>query len=213
VPETTARRDEILATAAALFARKGIKATTVREIGDAVGVLSGSLYYHFDSKDTMAREILMDFLTAIQKRYATVLAGATDAADGLRRLVLASLQLAREKPHATALYQNELHYLRENPRFGDIQEAAADVQRTWLDLIERGVAEGSFRADIPPRVFHRLVRDAVWLSSRSLRTDREYPAERLATDITSIVLHGFAAGSPQADLPQAGLPQAGDLAD
>ncbi|HTU75774.1 MAG TPA: TetR/AcrR family transcriptional regulator [Trebonia sp.] len=196
--ETTARRDEILAAAAVLFARKGIKSTTVREIGDAVGVLSGSLYYHFDSKEAMAREILMDFLTAIQKRYATVLTGATDAADGLRRLVHASLQLAREKPHATALYQNELHYLRENPRFSDVQEAAADVQRTWLDLIERGVAEGSLRADIPPRVFHRLVRDAVWLSSRSLRTDREYPAERLARDITSIVLHGFAAASSQA---------------
>jgi AcrR family transcriptional regulator len=197
VTETTARRDEILAAAAVLFARKGIRATTVREIGDAVGVLSGSLYYHFDSKDTMAKEILMDFLTAIQKRYATVLAGATDAAGGLRQLVLASLQLARDKPHATALYQNELHYLRENPRFSDVQEAAADVQRTWLDLIERGVADGSFRGDIPPRVFHRLVRDAVWLSSRSLRNDREYPAERLASDITSIVLHGFAAGSPR----------------
>jgi len=198
VTETTARRDEILAAAAVLFARKGIKATTVREIGDVVGVLSGSLYYHFDSKDTMAREILMDFLTAIQKRYATVLAGSSDAADGLRQLVGASLQLARDKPHATAIYQNELHYLRENPRFSDVQEAAADVQRTWLDLIERGVAEGSFRADIPPRTFHRLVRDAVWLSGRSVRTDRDYPAERVADDITTIVLHGFAAGSPQA---------------
>jgi hypothetical protein len=48
----------------------------------------------------------------------------------------------------------------------------------------------------------------VWLSGRSLRTDRDYPAERLASDITSIVLHGFAAGSALADLPQGRLPQA-----
>src|SRR5215469_6629312 len=111
--ESQARRDEILAAAAELFARKGIKATTVREIGDAVGVQSGSLYYHFDSKDAMAREILMDFLTAIQKRYATALSGATGAADGLRQLIAASVRLAHDKPDATVIYQNEIHYLRE----------------------------------------------------------------------------------------------------
>ena len=43
---------------------------------------------------------------------------------------------------------------------------AADIQRTWLLVIEKGVADGSFRSDIAPRVFYRLIRDAVWLSGR-----------------------------------------------
>jgi AcrR family transcriptional regulator len=188
-----ARREEILAIAAELFARKGIKATTVREIGDAVGVQSGSLYYHFDSKDTMAREILMDFLTAIQDRYAKALAETRDAADALRQLILASLQLTREKPHATTIYQNELAYLREDPRFREVQAASADVRRAWLDVIERGVAEGTFRDDVSPKVFHRLVRDAVWLSGRWHHAEDDHSAEQLADDITSIFLHGFAA--------------------
>jgi TetR/AcrR family transcriptional regulator, cholesterol catabolism regulator len=191
--ESPARREEILASAAGLFARKGIKATTVREIGDAVGVQSGSLYYHFDSKDTMAREILMDFLTTIQDRYAKALAGTKDAADALRQLILASLQLTREKPHATTIYQNELAYLREDPRFREVLAASADVRRAWLDVIERGVAEGTFRDDVSPKVFHRLVRDAVWLSGRWHHAEDDHSAERLADDITSIFLHGFAA--------------------
>ena len=188
-----ARREEILASAAELFASKGIKATTVREIGDAVGVQSGSLYYHFDSKDTMAREILVDFLTAIQDRYAKALAETRDAADALRQLILVSLQLTREKPHATTIYQNELAYLREDPRFREVQAASADVRRAWLDVIERGVAEGTFRDDVSPKVFHRLVRDAVWLSGRWHHAEDDHSAERLADDITSIFLHGFAA--------------------
>lgn len=191
--EPQGRRDEILATAAELFASKGIKATTVREIGDAVGVQSGSLYYHFDSKDAMAREILTDFLTAIQKRYAAALSGAGDATDGLRQLIAASVRLAHEKPHATAIYQNEIHYLRENPKFADILAAGADVQQAWLDLITRGVAEGSFRSDVSPRVFHRLVRDAVWLSGRYHRSADERATGQLAADITAIFLDGFAA--------------------
>ena len=188
-----ARREEILASAAELFARKGIKATTVREIGDAVGVQSGSLYYHFDSKDTMAWEILMDFLTAIRDRYAKALAETGDAADALRQLILTSLQLTREKPYATTIYQNELAYLREDPRFRDVQAASGDVRRAWMDVIERGVAEGAFRDDVSPRVFHRLVRDAVWLSGRWHHAEDDHSAERLADDITSIFLHGFAA--------------------
>ncbi len=187
-----ARREEILASAAELFARKGIKATTVREIGDAVGVQSGSLYYHFDSKDAMAREILMDFLTAIQDRYAKALAQTGDAADGLRALILASVQLTREKPHATTIYQNELSYLREDPRFREVLAASASVRQAWLDVIERGVAEGSFRQDVSPRIFHRLVRDAVWLSGRWHHAEDDPCAERLADDITAIFLHGVA---------------------
>jgi AcrR family transcriptional regulator len=188
-----ARHDEILASAAELFARKGIKATTVREIGDAVGVQSGSLYYHFDSKDTMAREILMDFLTAIQDRYAKALADTKDAADALRQLIFTSLQLTREKPDATTIYQNELAYLREDPRFSAVLAASADVRQAWMDVIERGVAEGTFRDDVSPRVFHRLVRDAVWLSGRWHHAKDSHCAERLADDITSVFLHGFAA--------------------
>ena len=67
------RRGVILASAAELFARKGVSATTVREIADAVGILSGSLYHHFESKDAIVAEILAGYLRDIQDRYATVL--------------------------------------------------------------------------------------------------------------------------------------------
>jgi AcrR family transcriptional regulator len=52
------RREELLAIAAELFAQRGFKNTTVRDIADAAGILSGSLYHHFDSKESMVDEIL-----------------------------------------------------------------------------------------------------------------------------------------------------------
>jgi AcrR family transcriptional regulator len=191
--EPTDRRELILASAAEMFARKGIGATTVREIADAVGVLSGSLYHHFESKDAIVAEILGAYLASIRDRYAAVLASGKSPPECLHDLVLASLEVARQQPHATAIYQNELHYLREQPRFAGLQSAAASVQHTWLQVIEKGVADGSFRGDIPPRVFYRLIRDAVWLSVRWHHPSGEYPTERLAADVTSIFLNGFAA--------------------
>ena len=45
------RRADVVQLAGELFAEKGYRATTVREIADAAGILSGSLYPHFDSKE------------------------------------------------------------------------------------------------------------------------------------------------------------------
>ena len=187
------RRGDILASAAELFARKGVGATTVREIADAVGMLSGSLYHHFESKDAIVAEILAGYLRAIQDRYAAVLASGKGPADSLHDLVVTSLQVASEQPQATTIYQNERPYLRERPRFADVLAGAADIQRTWLLVIEKGVAEGTFRADIAPRVFYRLIRDAVWLSVRWHHPAGEYPTSQLADDITAVFLDGFSA--------------------
>jgi TetR/AcrR family transcriptional regulator, cholesterol catabolism regulator len=197
------RRELIVATAAEMFARKGIRSTTVREIADSVGVLSGSLYHYFSSKDDIVKEILMGFLNVILARYSEVLSEEQDAAQTLREIVLASLQVARQQPDATAIYQNELRYLRETPQYKEVQVAAADVQQVWLGVIERGVADGFFRTDISPRIFHRLIRDAVWLSGRGQHPDAGYSTQVLADAITSIFLDGFSArpgiGTGQSD--------------
>ena len=50
VEKTSRRREEILQVAALLFAAKGYEETTIREIGDAAGILSGSLYHLFQTK-------------------------------------------------------------------------------------------------------------------------------------------------------------------
>lgn len=50
------RRDDVLEAAASLFATRGYAATSIRDIARQVGILSGSLYYHFTSKE----EILLE---------------------------------------------------------------------------------------------------------------------------------------------------------
>jgi len=188
------RRELILSTAAEMFARRGLRATTVRAIADAVGVFSGSLYHHFPSKDAILDEVLRRYLEEIRARYAVVLASGKRPADCLHDLIVTSLAVAEEQPYATAIYQNEAQYLREMRGFGDVQAAAATIQQTWLQVIEAGVADGSFRSDIPAWVFYRLIRDAVWLSVRWHRPDGPYSTGQLAEDVTSLFLHGFAAG-------------------
>ena len=76
------RREQLLAIAASLFAEKGFKNTTVRDIADAAGILSGSLYHHFDSKESMVDEILSTFQAELFGQYDEILASADDARPG-----------------------------------------------------------------------------------------------------------------------------------
>ena len=51
------RRTEILDTAAKLFASSGLR-TSLKEIADACGILPGSLYHHFESKEAIIVELV-----------------------------------------------------------------------------------------------------------------------------------------------------------
>jgi AcrR family transcriptional regulator len=53
IPRQDNRRVQLLDAAAKLFSRRGFHATSMRDIARAVKMLSGSIYYHFDSKQEM----------------------------------------------------------------------------------------------------------------------------------------------------------------
>jgi len=52
-PRQDNRRDQLLEAAARLFAEQGFHAASMRDIAKAAGMLSGSIYYHFESKDEL----------------------------------------------------------------------------------------------------------------------------------------------------------------
>jgi TetR/AcrR family transcriptional regulator, cholesterol catabolism regulator len=186
------RRERILTSAAELFARKGVAAATVREIANEVGILSGSLYHHFESKEAIVDEILSSFLDDLDAGYRDVLARDTDPRVRLHDLVLVSLQTVEAHPYAAEIYQNDGNYLRQFDRFGYLTASGRDVEDTWLTVINTGIAQGAFRDDLDRMVFYRLMRDAVWQSVRWFTPTRGYPVSQLADECTSIFMDGLA---------------------
>jgi len=186
------RHDQILAVAAGLFARKGVAATTVREIADQVGILSGSLYHHFDSKEAMVDEILAPYLGDLRDACQRVIDTRADPRTKLRDLIAECLGVVEAHPHATEIYQSDANYLSQLERFGYLTSAAAQVRHAWLEVLNEGVAQGTFRPDLEPRIVYRLMRDAIWPSVRWFRPGKNYPLSRLADDCTSLFLDGVA---------------------
>src|SRR4249919_3764276 len=121
-PAATSRRDELLAIAAKLFAERGFKNTTVRHIADAAGILSGSLYHHFDSKESMVDEILKEFQDELFGQYEEILASKADARAKLEQAVRVSFAAIDQHPYEVAIFQNDADFLGTFDRFGYLAE-------------------------------------------------------------------------------------------
>ena len=193
MPRTNHRRDDILAVAARLFAAQGVAATSVREIADQVGILSGSLYHYFGSKDQMVTELVREWLDNVIRQYAEAALGDLAPREALQTLIGISLRSIETHPHAIEIYQNDAGYLRQLPDGEAIEARAARVPELWMRVLEDGVARGDFRDDVPVRVFYNLLRDALWRSVTWFDPNAERSAAQLADDYVRIFLDGFSA--------------------
>ena len=112
-----------------LFAQKGYRATTVREIADAAGILSGSLYHHFDSKESIGDEILAGFLDEIRADYQAAVASGGDARSVLEQIVRTTSKTLARNRAALSMLQNDWSYFSSVPRFGYLRKALLELSR------------------------------------------------------------------------------------
>ena len=187
------RRAELLATAAEVFASQGYSATTVRQVADAAGILGGSLYYHFDSKESMVDEILRTFLDEMWAGYEQVLAAGLNARDTLEAIVVQSFHsIDRHRP-AVVLYQNESKHLATSERFHYLLDSQRRFEEMWLSLLDRGVKEGAFRADLDRTLVYRFIRDTVWVAANWYQRGGRLSADDIAKQYLAMVLEGIQA--------------------
>ncbi|MBV7694956.1 TetR/AcrR family transcriptional regulator [Streptomyces sp. TRM70350] len=187
-----ARRHELLRTAAEVFAEQGYNATTVRTIADHAGMLAGSLYYHFDSKESMLEEILRTFLDELWDGYDAVLDAGLGPRETLEALVTESFREIDRHRAAVAIYQKESRQLAAQERFAFLAESQRKFERAWLSTLERGVADRVFRDDLDVRLTYRFVRDTVWVAASWYRPGGQHSPEEIARQYLSMVLDGIA---------------------
>ncbi|GAA3446605.1 TetR/AcrR family transcriptional regulator [Planomonospora venezuelensis] len=185
------RRAELLAAAAEVFASRGYSATTVREVADAAGMLGGSLYYHFDSKESMVDEILSTFLTDMWAAYDRVLGSGLGSRETFRALVAESFRMIDTYRPAVVIYQNESKHLAQSPRFTYLADSQRRFREMWLAVLDRGVLDGVFRADLDTGLIYRFIRDTVWVAASWYRGDGPLSADEIAGQYIVMVLEGI----------------------
>lgn len=189
--QPASRRDELLQLAATMFADRGLKATTVRDIVDSAGILSGSLYHHFKSKEQMVEEVLRDFLDWLFGRYQQILDTATSPLEKLTGLFMASFEAIEHRHAQVVIYQDEAKRLSDLPQFDFVETRNKEQRKMWVDILQEGVADGSFRPDLDVDLVYRFIRDTTWVSVRWYKPGGPLSAEQVGQQYLAIVLGGI----------------------
>ena len=191
VSQPATRRDELLELAATMFAERGLRATTVRDIADSAGILSGSLYHHFSSKEEMVDEVLRGFLDWLFERYEQIAAGESNPLERLKGLFMASFEAIEDRHAQVVIYQDEAKRLASQERFAYVEQRNQEQRKMWLDLLDQGVKEGYFRPDIDVDLVYRFIRDTTWVSVRWYQPGGPLTAEEVGRQYLAIVLGGI----------------------
>jgi AcrR family transcriptional regulator len=154
------RRDQILDTAAELFAAKGYTGTSMRDVATASGILAGSLYHHFESKEAIAVELIENYYADLDAAVARDAAAAQDDVDPLTALRTFTTKIAELSFRHQAALQIRMFDAPSaaSPTLkGIVHAAPASLDRRWQTLIDAAVADGAISPDVDPGLLRSIL--------------------------------------------------------
>ena len=148
-PGDASRREELLRTAARLFVDKGFEATTTRDIADAVGMRSGSPFYHFRSKQDLLKAAMAEGLETGYRSLLSAIEGIDDPALRLRVLIRTHLGNLLEGECEAPLLLFESRSLDAAAR-AEIEAITDRYQKPWQETLDAVAAAGQLNSAQPP---------------------------------------------------------------
>lgn len=150
-------REKILNAAAKAFFKNGFEATSVKMILEEAGVVTGSFYHFFPSKEKLFECVVEAFLQDYTQRVSTLLSDDSLDHDARLHLFMCEIQSA-SKTYFDVLEGNRLHWTIQHALHNKTMETLIDpVSR----LLEREIAAG--------RIESKLDVDAVTLAAILIR--------------------------------------------
>lgn len=151
-----ARRDAIIEAALAVARRKGLGATTVRDVAAEMGTSSGLVHHYYDSMDEVLAEA---FAQAAQVDLEAV-TQAVDHANGPLEAMAAFLS-AYAPSESDWTFQLWLDAWSEASRRPAVREISVKLNVAWQELVAGIISEGAevgvFRCDDPGAAAWRIV--------------------------------------------------------
>ena len=172
------RRDQIMAAAKEVFARKGFHATTIADIAKGAGLAYGSVYWYFDSKDELFHALMAAEESALRNHVAAALAALGVAAENfgqeapLRVLIKSSVRATLEFFESDKATVKLL--LRDPYALGErFEKHLGGIYERFIDDIETFIVAAQERGEVvtaPPRMVAYTLAALVgsWLTVNAL---------------------------------------------
>jgi TetR/AcrR family transcriptional regulator, cholesterol catabolism regulator len=191
VATSSARRQQILDTATAVFAEKGIVAATVRDISERAGILSGSLYHHFASKEEMITEILSPAIRSQIDEFDRIVAQHNEPTEILRLIIAAEIAESARAPQVARILRQDEHQIAVMVGLHEVVQQRRAIRARVESVLANGITAGKFRSDCDPRVTALALFDLTVSAYRHLEPLGRYSTEELTKTITALLMHGL----------------------
>lgn len=182
--ETT--RTRILDASAELFREKGFRATTVREIAEAVDLYSGSLFHYFKTKEDILMEILRTAFVSICQRHESTLASDLSPMDKLRRFIWQEIDLVFFDEEGD--YHAVLYFVWREVTGENLKELVALRKRyiaSWKEVIRLCHEAGHLKGD--QSVCVKIIEGALRSMMNWYKPDGKYDPDEMAEQILRVI--------------------------
>ncbi|MGB7869684.1 MAG: TetR/AcrR family transcriptional regulator [Mycobacterium sp.] len=193
------RRDEIIAAAKKVFARNGFHDTTIADIAKEAELAYGSVYWYFDSKDDLFRQLIAVEEYGLRTHVAVALAKSGTqfgfAEAPFRASLRATFEFFDANPATAKLLFRDAYSLdsRFDKQLGGIYER-------FIDDIEMLIAAAQNRGDVlaaPPRLVAYMLTALIGhMAHRRLSTDDGISASEAADLVVALVVKGLRPSEP-----------------
>lgn len=191
--EDNSRRAELVRTAARLFRDQGYERTTVRDLGNAVGLQSGSLFYHFRNKEEILVAVMALGITSTTEQLAAALEVAKTPYDKVSALIhvhLNSLLGENQAALEVMLYEWRSVSAEQKPGLIVLRDR---YEALWQSALDEAATAGVVGQDT--RLLRRMVLGSLHWSVQWFRRDGGDSVDALAERMLKLVI----GPRPQAD--------------
>lgn len=190
-PGTGARtRDDVVAAAGRLFAQRGFHGTSMRDIGDELGMLGSSLYSHVDGKNQLLVEVISKGAALFGQVVVDATAAGGSAEEQLRNLVTGHVRVVVGHLDEARTFLNEARFLPPDDR-KRIIAMRDDYQSAYRAVIAAGVAEDSFAPDLDPAVTAIFILSVLNAMIRWYRPCGRRSAVEIADQMCAFIANGL----------------------
>lgn len=182
----------ILGAAVQLFARKGLAATSVREIVEAAGVTKPTLYYHFGNKEGVCRAVFQSVIELVTSKVGAALALDTNPQARLVEVVWAMIEIKRDHPDLVQLTTSLLFGPADEVPGLVVRDLVENLGAVFIKAAEQACASGLVQPGAEMRMA-RMLRGVI--SAWVLTTPyADYPAidHALAEQMVADLIWGLA---------------------
>ncbi|AXE31551.1 TetR family transcriptional regulator [Chromobacterium phragmitis] len=185
-PEENSRRMELIRAAASLFRDQGYERTTVRDLGNAVGMQSGSLFYHFRTKEEILVAVMALGIASTTEQLAAALAQAAAPRDKLAalfRVHLNSLLGDNQAALEVMLYEWRSVSAAAKPALVVLRDR---YEALWQQVLDDAAAAGMIKQDT--RLLRRTLLGSLHWTVQWYRRDGELGVDEMAERMLQLVL-------------------------